>query len=110
MSNYKKTDVMIQLQLSKKTEQRLKQIMLLHKDKDNFFNKMIDYQINELKLSILNIEKDLKQFEKKHEIGSKLFYERFENGKIGDEDDYIVWAGIYEMFLRDKQKLEKLQW
>ena len=101
---------MIQIQLSKKTEQRLKQIMLLHADKDSFFNKMIDYQINELKLSLLNIGEDLKNFENKHKINSKLFYENFEKGKIGDEDDYIIWAGIYEMFLRDKQKLEKLQW
>ncbi len=101
---------MIQLQLSDRTEQRLKQVMLLHIDKDNFFNKMIDYQISELKLGLYNIEKDLKQFEIKHNMDSKLFYKKFETGKIGDEDDYMIWSGIYEMFLRDKQKLEKLQW
>ena len=59
---------------------------------------------------IVNIKKDLKQFEEKHKTDSKLFYDKFEKGKLGDEDDYIIWAGIYEMFLRDKQKLAKLQW
>ena len=101
---------MIQLQLSNRTEQRLKQVMLLHIDKDNFFNKMINYQISELKLGLYNIEKDLKQFEKKHAMDTKLFYEKFKTGEIGDKDDYIIWSGIYEIFLRDKQKIKKLQW
>ena len=101
---------MIQLQLSNKTEQRLKQIMLLHTNKDKFFNKMIDYQINELKLGLYNIEKDLKIFEKKYTMNSKLFYKKFETGGLGDNDDYMIWSGIYEMFIRDKQKLEKLKW
>jgi ribosomal protein S24E len=101
---------MIQLELSNRTELRLKQVMLLHTDKDSFFNKMIDYQISELKLGIYNIEKDLKQFEKKYAMNTKLFYKKFESGEIGDEDDYMIWSGIYEMYLRDNEKLEKLQW
>lgn len=86
---------MIQLQLSDRTEQSLKQIILLPTDKDIFFTKIIDYQISELKLGLYNIEKDLKQFE---------------TGKIGDEDDSMIWSRIYEMYLRDNEKLEKLQW
>ncbi|RLD58205.1 MAG: hypothetical protein DRJ05_08435 [Bacteroidetes bacterium] len=99
---------MLELQLSDNTEQRLKQVLSLNANKDVFFNKAIDYQINELKKGIFNMEKDLKQFEEKHNLSSKLFYEKFRNGEIGDEDDYIIWGGIYEMFLNDKQKLEKI--
>ena len=84
--------------------------MQLHSNKDKFFNKMIDYQINELKLGLFNIKKDLEQFEIKHEMTTKSFYKKFENGKIGDEDDFIIWAGIYEMYLRDNQKLTKLKY
>ncbi|MEA3444641.1 MAG: hypothetical protein U9R19_07920 [Bacteroidota bacterium] len=101
---------MIQLQLSEITEQRLKQVMLLHPDKDSFFNKMINYQIDELKLGLYNIEKDLKHFEEKYSLTTKLFYKKFEKGEIGDVDDYMIWAGIYEMYLRDEQKLENLKW
>ncbi len=101
---------MIQLQLSEKTEERFKQVMSLHSNKETLFNNIIDFQIKELKLGIYNIQKDLKQFEEKHNMKTKLFYEEFEAGKIDDRDDYIIWSGIYEMFLRDKQKLEKLQW
>ena len=101
---------MIQLQLSEQTEERFKEVMSLHTNKDVLFNNIIDFQIKELKLGIYNIQNDLKQFEKKHKMNTKLFYEKFEAGKIGDEDDYIIWSGIYEIFLRDKQKLKKLEW
>jgi len=101
---------MIQLKLSQKTEKRLEQVMSLHTNKDSFFNKMIDYQIREIKLGLYNIEKDLKEFEKKHKIKTEVFYKNFEKGKIGDDDDYMIWAGIYEMYLRDTKRLKKIQW
>jgi len=101
---------MIQLKLSHSTEQRLKQVMLLYQNTDAFFNKMIDYQISELKLGLHNIEKDLKEFEQKYEMTSKSFYSKFEIGEIDDQEDFMIWAGIYEMFLRDKQKINKLAW
>lgn len=55
-----------------------------------------------------NIEKDLKKFEKKYAMSTISFYEKFRKGKFGDEGDFMIWAGIYEMFLRDKQKMDKL--
>lgn len=101
---------MLQLNLSTRTEQRLTKILSLHKNKNIFFNKVIDYQINELNRGILNIEKDLTIFEKKYKITTEQFYKKFKNGKIDDEDDFMIWAGIYEMYMRDKQKLEKIKW
>jgi len=99
---------MFELQLSNKTEQRLKQVLSSHSNNDAFFDKAIDYHINELNKAIFNIEKDLKEFEKKYNLSSKLFYEKFKTGEFGDEDDYMIWAGIYEMYLRDKLELKRL--
>lgn len=101
---------MIKLQLSNKTEQRLKELLLLHGNKESFFKKLINDQIREIKLGIHNIEKDLKQFENKYNMDSKLFYEKFSNGELSDENDFITWSGIYEMYLKDKEKIEKLEW
>ena len=101
---------MITLQLSEKTEQRLKQVINLYKNEDKFFNKFIDFQINEIKLGLHNIKNDLAKFEKKYKMKTETFYNNFENGKIGDEDDYMLWAGIYEMYLRDEKKLKQIQW
>ncbi|OQX99208.1 MAG: hypothetical protein B6I24_03270 [Bacteroidetes bacterium 4572_128] len=101
---------MISIELSYKTEKRLKQILLVQSNKDKFFRKIIDFQIDELKLGLYNIKKDLDEFEKKYLIDTKLFYKKFQAGEIDDKDDFMIWAGIYEMFLRDKQILEKLKW
>ena len=44
------------------------------------------------------------------------FYEKFMRGELGDAKDYIAWAGTYEIFMRQKRKLEvtlmnaALQW
>ena len=67
---------------------------------------VIDYQIHELKLGLYNIEKIWKKTCNEYQV----ILQKIWTGKIGDEDDYMIWAGIYEMFLRDKQKLENLQW
>jgi len=101
---------MLQLHLSDATEKKMQQIISLHTDKDYFFNKVIDYQINQLKTGMFNIEKDLKEFELKYSMTTNLFYEKVEKGKIGDEHDYLIWAGIYDMYLKDKQKLNDLEW
>ncbi len=100
---------MIKLQLSSKTEQRLKQLMLLHGNKESFFKKLIDNHIREMKLGVHNIEQDLKQFENKYDMDSQLFYEKFSNGELSDEIDFITWSGIYEMYLKDKAKIKKLE-
>ena len=39
---------------------------------------------------------------------SAVLFEQFENGKLEDTKDFIIWSGIYEMQLNSKQKLEQL--
>jgi len=99
---------MIQLQLSDKTELLLNQILALY-NPELFFKSAIDNKINDLNLGIRNIQKDLIEFEKKYSISTEYFYEKFNEGEFGDEDDFMIWAGIYEMLLRSKQTLEKLK-
>ncbi len=100
---------MMKLELSKKTEKRLKKLISLHQNDESFFNRIIDAQIDELKRSVLSIKNDLKEFEKKYNKDSQLFYKEFMEGELGDNNDYMIWSGIYEMYLRDKEKLDKLQ-
>ncbi len=100
---------MIQLTLSNNTEKKLKKVLSLQRNQENFFLKVISDQINELKKGIINIEKDLRGFENKYKMDTKAFYKKFKKGEINDESDFMIWSGIYEMLLRDKQKLQKLQ-
>ena len=43
------------------------------------------------------IEKKIKAFEKQYEMTSAVFYAQFLTGDLGDSEDYIEWAGFYEM-------------
>lgn len=69
---------------------------------------LLIYEISQLKKGINNIEIELKKFEKKYDIYSEEFYKKFEKGEFGDEDDYMIWSGIYEMLLQYKSKLSKI--
>lgn len=52
-----------------------------------------------------NIEIDLNIFEQKYKMKSSEFFEKFENGELGDDKDYIIWSGIYELQLDCQHKL-----
>ena len=58
----------------------------------------------------INIKADLYDFEKKYGISTKDFYTQYKAGKKGDDEDTLIWAGIYEMFLENMQKLSEIQY
>jgi hypothetical protein len=80
-----------------------------YSDKEQFFQDIIRYQVDELKNSIHNIEIELRELEQKYSLSSKEFYLKFTNGELGDEEEYILWSGIYEMQLENKKKLIELK-
>jgi hypothetical protein len=41
----------------------------------------------------------LRAFEFKYGYSTIEFYRRFENGELGDDDDLMMWAGIYHLYL-----------
>ncbi|HLP49095.1 MAG TPA: hypothetical protein VK469_24345 [Candidatus Kapabacteria bacterium] len=95
--------------LQPKTEQRIKRILDQYQDKEVFFQDIIKNQINELKNEIHNIEIDLKEFEERYHLSSEDFYNRFTNGELGDDEDFMLWSGIYEMQLDNQKKLLELR-
>ena len=61
---------------------------------------------NELKIIGFGIDKTkkkLEQLEKKFGMDSVNFYKKFNEGKMGDDLEYILWAGEYETL----QKLQR---
>jgi hypothetical protein len=95
--------------LQPETEQKMKRILDQYPDKEVFFQDIIKKQINELKNGIHNIEIDLKAFEQRYSLSSEDFYKRFSNGELGDDEDFMLWSGIYEMQLENKKKLLELR-
>jgi len=99
----------LQLQLRPQTEKRLKKILNLYKDQEVFAQNIIDFQISELKRGIVNIRLDMEEHEKRYQMSSKEFYKNFKNGELDDTEDFMAWAGIYELFEENTNKLKKFE-
>lgn len=99
----------IKLHIHPETEKKLKKILTYAQDEELFAQNIIDYQISELQRGIVNIRIDLKEFEEKYQISSEEFYQQFSTGISGDDEDFIVWAGIYEMLRENEMKLSELR-
>ncbi len=90
-------------------KRRLCQFAVYTHDQEMFALNIIAYQITELQKGILNLRLDMKQFEEKYRITTEEFYQQFEQGILGDNEDFIVWSGIYEIFRENEQRLQELR-
>ena len=82
-------------------------------DENNVFiesavNKLIDYEKSKIENELTQLKFDLKEFEQKYKKKSEVFFKDFKSGKLGDEMDFIEWSSLYEMFLKNKEKVEFL--
>lgn len=41
----------------------------------------------------------LQLYEKKYGYSTIEFYRRFQDGDVGDDDDLLMWAGLYHLYL-----------
>ena len=41
----------------------------------------------------------LRAYERKYGYSTIEFYRRFQNGELGDDDDLMMWAGLYHLYL-----------
>ena len=40
----------------------------------------------------------LRDYEQKYGYSTIQFYRRFRDGELGDEDDLMMWAGLYHLY------------
>ncbi len=57
----------------------------------------------------MNLQLDLREFEIRYQQLSQDFYQQFQQGLLGDNEDFIVWAGLYEMLKNNEKYLRELQ-
>ena len=100
---------MFALDLQEETKTKLKKILDQYSNKEVFAKNIIEYETSQLKKGIINIQLDLKSFEKKYGLSSNDFYQKFKSGEYGDDEDYIIWAGIYEMLKQNQKRLMELE-
>ena len=50
-------------------------------------------------LTFEELSERLKKFEQRYGYSTIEFYRRFQNGELGDDDDMMLWAGLYHLYL-----------
>jgi hypothetical protein len=99
----------LHLDVKPQTARRLKKILDLHPDQESFAQEIIAYQIAELNKAILNLRLELKALEERYQRSSTEFYAEFSEGALGDREDYVLWAGLYEMLIENERRLNSLR-
>ncbi|MFQ5888070.1 MAG: hypothetical protein ACE5HY_05185 [Candidatus Hydrothermarchaeales archaeon] len=71
--------------------------------------KIIKHEKERTSQDIQSLRKDLDKFESEYKMSSDDFINRFEKGKMGDEEDYFEWAAIFKMYKRSMERFEMLE-
>jgi len=51
------------------------------------------------KVEFTELSRLLYEYEEKHKISTIEFFRRYMAGELGDNDDMMLWAGIYHLYL-----------
>ncbi|MFQ6015302.1 MAG: hypothetical protein ACE5NP_07655 [Anaerolineae bacterium] len=55
---------------------------------------------------LIELSHELYELEQRYGMSSAEFYDKYQKGKLGDDEDVMHWAILYDSFLRRKQLLE----
>ncbi len=67
----------------------------------------IQREIILLESKINLVKSEIKQFEEKYHISSSEFLKKFENGDLGDSQDYFEWWGLIKGLKTLEERLKK---
>jgi len=96
------------LKLHKPYVGKMQNLLNVIGNNDLFVDKFLEYHINRLKREIVRMQLSLEKYEKKYQMKTDDFYQRLENGELGDDRDFVMWSGIYELLLDSKKQLTQL--
>jgi hypothetical protein len=51
------------------------------------------------RLTFDELSERLRTYERRYGYSTIEFYCRYQNGELGDDDDLMMWAGLYHLYL-----------
>ena len=51
------------------------------------------------RLTFDDLSQRLREYERRYGYSTIEFYRRFQSGELGDDDDLMMWAGLYHLYL-----------
>jgi hypothetical protein len=55
---------------------------------------------------LVELTQEITLFEQRYKMTSSEFFDKYQRGEMGDDLDFIEWAGQYRMYLDLKHKIE----
>ena len=72
-------------------------------------SKILSYKIQQCDLEIRKLGRQLRRFERVHQMDSSDFFREFMEGNLGDNMDFVEWSSLYQMRQRLIEKKAELQ-
>ena len=71
-------------------------------------DKLISCQLQKQQYDLKTIQEKLTSFEIQHGLSSDVFHEKFQQGQLGDNEDFFEWGALVQMYTRIKQRISLL--
>ena len=88
---------------------KFQQLIQLFGSEDLLFRNFLNFHRNKIRRAIRVLQADLEEYEKQYGQSSEAFYATYKNGKAGDSEDTMIWAGLYERKLEQEHLLKLLK-
>jgi hypothetical protein len=75
---------------------------------ENALNKVVNYQLAKYRNHIAQINQELEKFETNYKMSSEQFYQDFQAGELGDDENFFEWSSLYENVLLYNKRIEEL--
>lgn len=76
---------------------------------DNILENALEREKKLLAIALKRTKIQLHHFEKQYDMSSERFFELYLLGKLDDRNDYIDWAGEYQLFNNINEKIKNLE-
>ena len=75
---------------------------------DLTLEKILDLEREQAHRDMNDLHRELSRFEAHYHLTSEDFYQRFQQGELGDDGDYFEWSACYDMYTTARERLHAL--
>lgn len=75
----------------------------------NILSEALSQKKKLIKIAMRRTQNNLNAFEKKYKMTSRTFYSKYTKGQLGDDLDFMEWAGEQEIIQRLKQEYKQIE-
>jgi hypothetical protein len=76
---------------------------------DRALDKLVAQQRSEDEASLRVLGADLEELERRYSMTSDAFVQRYRQGAMGDDADFVEWNALFRMYTKVQNRLSLLQ-